>query len=748
MPDKLIIHFDNVVTGFDEPVLFLRGKEVDVPIPVEPYESDTTGFTYEVPRADIHSAVVFRFGDKQEEHVEDDKMLRRIEEAALEQHQEFWCRSWNAFVYIDAPTPVDDQPAEDVVDRAFVDGLYISDVGGRYGLGASKTHGEGVLFGLFHPHAANVYVCGDFNEWQYPEHDDPMPEQFCKMSLHRGYFGAPNIWLLHVTEAKADQTYKFYIEYNSITENFVIPARLMVDPYARFLGADYDRNDAVIVDPSGYDWHDDDYQTTDMEDLIIYELHVHGFTHDHPSVDADIQGTYAGLVDRIEAGYFDQLGVTCLYLMPISEVPTPQGIDALGYNSSLFTAIERDFGTPDDLRHLVDTAHQHDLAVIVDQVFNHSANSWNPLWKFILDDPEEATQDAEGGLYFSGQSPWGNRVSTERTETQNMLIDACKMFVVEYHFDGFRFDATHTNYMDHGFLHRLADELKALKPDVILIVENLPNQTDLNREGYDGFAQWCDPFHDTIKALLRESSFENTDPTPRKIGDIFYFSKNLFAAHTNNVINYCESHDEHSVAHEVSFVEALNTPAGKDRKARLGLFATMVALGQPMIYMGQEFGIERSRNLVYFDFPENLDEQGFYQWAYRLINLRKRYPGLKLHGFNPIEDGQFNWILGSWLGNRNGYGKRVVGWRSTPTDQATDMLVILLNFENHSVEADIHFGKAGTWVRLASIDIVNDIPPIGDNSTENDTALHLADSIAYNFVLPDSSAFIYKWQSG
>jgi len=246
---------------------------------------------------------------------------------------------------------------------------------------------------------------------------------------------------------------------------------------------------------------------------------------------------------------------------------------------------------------------------------------------------------------------------------------------------------------------------------------------------------------------LREGEFENVDNHPEELGDIFYFSKGRFAAHTNNVINYCESHDEHSVAHEISFTENLNTPQAKERKSRLGLFSAMVALGQPMIYMGQEFGIERARNHVYFDFPESLDEHEFFQWASRLMRLRKRYPGLRLHGFNPIEDGQFQWIAGSWMSDSA--NKRVLGWRSTPNDNPHDILVVLLNFENHDVAVDVDFGCPGTWIRLANIDSVNDIAPDGNNSIDDDTAIHLQDTtVVHDFVLQDSSGYIYKWERG
>jgi 1,4-alpha-glucan branching enzyme len=744
MTDHIVIHFDNF-TGLQKPRLILKqGESVSS---LEAHGNGEFGLTFSVEKP-TDAPLVFKFGDPEHDQYEGDHLWRSIPPHHLAERGEFWCRGWNAFVYVSQPAVARPEPASDCIEQLdFADGVFISDTGGRFGLGANPLTDGGISFGLFHPHAARVFVAGDFNDWQRPGVENADPQKFLELALHLGYFGTPNVWLLKVDQAKPGALYQFYVEYDTLAGEHVMGGRLAADPYARFLGDDYERNDGLVVNPAAYEWHDGDYQTPLIHELVIYELHVHGFTHGHPDIDLARQGRYAGIIDRMEAGYFDKLGITCLYLMPISEVPTPQGEDALGYNTSLFMSVERDFGTPDELRELVDTAHRHGLAVIIDQVFNHSANNWNPLWKFILDHPSEDTEPSEGGLYFSGESPWGNRVATERAETQNMLIDACKLMIREYHIDGFRFDATHTNYMDHGFLHRLADELQAFKPDVILIAENLPNQSELNRQGYNGFGQWNDFFHDTMKAFLREGRFEGTDDHPEHLGDVFYFSKAKFAAHTNNVVNYCESHDEHSVAHEVGFVEELNSFAAKDRKARLGLFATIVALGQPMIYMGQELCADRSRNLVYFDFPESLDEHGFYQWASRLIKLRRTYPGLKLHGFNPIEDGQFHWLLGPWFGERAGGGKRVLGWRSTPpTDNPSDALVIMLNFENHAVDVDVDFGGAGNWVCLASIDFANDLPPHGTASVEDPTTIRLDGPVLGGFILPASSAFIYKWE--
>jgi glycosidase len=218
------------------------------------------------------------------------------------------------------------------------------------------------------------------------------------------------------------------------------------------------------VDPTAFAWSDGGWRTPDPADLILYEVSVHGFTDGDPDIRPDQQGRFDGITERIRTGYFESLGVTALSLMPLAEVPSMQGPRSLGYDPSLYHAVERDFDGPDDLRRLVDAAHGRGLALLVDMVFNHTSNDFNPLWDLVLEQPD----DAGGGLYFNGATPWGNR-GRHREGRRPEPAD--------------RLDATHTDYMDHGFLHRLAAELKTGKPDVLLVAENLPNQGDLNLEG-------------------------------------------------------------------------------------------------------------------------------------------------------------------------------------------------------------------------------------------------------------------------
>ncbi len=568
-----------------------------------------------------------------------------------------WCTVENAFLYPATPRRPEAQSAEEFLrGLSFKSGAYVPGSGGFSGLGTTLLEDGRVLFGLYHPNAGRVFVMGSFNDWQRPGHDAPDPARFIELRRYRGHFGQPNTWLGVVDGVGVGDEYKFYVEGGVPSDHKNRFQQYFTDPHARLLADDFSTNNSVVVDATSFAWQDHDWRTPDIGETIPYELSVYGFTEgDHDILPAN-HGRFRGIQERIEDGYFSDLGVNALCLMPLAEVPSPQGPTSLGYDPSLFGTVERDFGTPDDLRALVDAAHRRGIAVILDVVFNHTSNELNPLWKMVLEHPDEQWQDHEGGLYFSGVTAWGNRVATERADVQNLLLDCCKRWITEYHVDGFRLDATHTDWMDHGFVFRLGHELKGFEPDVLLVAENIPNQPDLNLDGWNGFAQWSVPFHDTLKALLREN-FHGAPADGAGLGDAFYFGKGWFASHTNNVVNYTESHDETSVAEEVSSNPALDHDAARERKGRLALFATLTALGQPMLYQGQEFNVRRGKNEVAFTWPADLGSHGFFQWVRRLIHLRRRYPGLRLTGFAPAEDGRFTWIVAPWLDRAHGGGR-------------------------------------------------------------------------------------------
>lgn len=750
MPFKINIHYDNAF-NFAQPHIWIWYDGSAVRHDLAPSGADDFGpiFTVDV----LRSRFKFKFKDGSGTNGpwEDASLDRIFEPQEMHDQQlmpnQIWIKGDKAFVYDVHPRGAETSTAAEFLQSpSFKPESYVPGSGGFSGLGATVLQDGRVLFGLYHPNAARVYVMGSFNDWQRPSHDTPDPDRFLELKLYQGYFGIPNLWLGVSDKAKPSDEYKFHVQGGVPRDYKNRMQRYVIDPYSRRLSSNFRFNNSVIEDPSTYNWQDDQWQTPGPRELILYELSVHGFTDGDPDIAPENHGRFRGITERIRDGYFNDLGVTALSLMPLAETPSVQSPTTLGYNPSLYCTVERDFGTPYDLRELVDTAHQKGLAVILDQVFNHTDNNFNPLWNIILEHPDEVVRN-DGGLYFSGGTPWGNRIATEKEDVQNMLIDACKLLIKEFHVDGFRFDATHTNYMDHRLLDRLATELKGFKPEVILIAENLPNQADLNRNGFDGYAQWCDTFHDKMKALLREGEFEHKHYNTNRIGDIFFFSKQEYAAHTNNTINYCESHDENSVPYEVGTNPVLNHPAAKERKSRLGLFATMVGLGQPMLYMGQEFNVERPRNIVTVSWPDDTEMHGYYQWAHRLIQLRRRYPAMRLEGYNPVTEGHFNWVAAPWLDGRHGGGEKVIGWWSQPGGAAHERVLVMMNFENHDVELDVEFGVPGKWIKLADIDQVDDLPPFGGNNAANEATVESHDGRYTGFRLPSSSGFIYKWEA-
>jgi 1,4-alpha-glucan branching enzyme len=690
---------------------------------------------------------------------------------------EFWFNPKKQFFYPEPPA-VAVERAEDFLNTlSFKSGSYVPGTGGLSGLGATPLTNGKVLFGYYHPNAAKVFVMGEFNDWQRPSLPaaELDPAKLLPMTRYRGWFGE-DIWLLVVDGVDVGNQYKFYVSGGVPHDEQRRPKQDYPDPYARQVSTHVRFLNSIYVDPTTFNWQTANWRTPDIRDLILYELSAYAFTATAADVTEGNRGKFAGITERIEAGYFNKLGVNALSFMPLKDAGSPQGPCTLGYDPSFFMAPEPDLGTPDDLRRLIDAAHANGISVVLDMVFNHTSNTVNPLWKQILEHANEEYDGAEGGLYFDKRgTPWGNRVATDKTDVQNFCIDACKLWMKEYRVDGFRFDATSQEYMDDGFRFRLRTELKGFNDRVVLIAENLPNEERLSVNGFNGFAQWSDPFHDGLADLLAERP--NSAP---ELGRMFFFAKKDqvnnpggFAYHTNNVVNYGRSHDEDSIGGSLREIAGLQNAderakrtsmsvgdllneATLERKTRLSIFATTVALGQPMFFMGEEFFDTKLARHMRMAWPQvnagdtlaaALDANEAFQWTSGLLKLRRRYPGLRMFGDNPALGGQFSFILGRWMGPRQGGGNQVIGWRARPNHLADDALVVLMNFQGYPVEVDLDLGIPGRWVRLAYIDEITDLPLNPGLALGRSTTLRSQDGRFNGFVLPSSSGFIYKWQS-
>ena len=244
-----------------------------------------------------------------------------------------------------------------------------------------------------------------------------------------------------------------------------------------------------LVDHSSFSWTDGHWQARPLSSAIIYELHVGTFTP---------EGTFKSTVARLD--YLVSLGITHIELMPLNEFSGPWG---WGYDGVDLYAPQHTYGTPDDLKTLVNACHSKGLAVLLDVVYNHFGPAGNYLGNF--------------GPYLTEayKTPWGAAVNLDHQgsqEVRRFFIDNALMWLGDYHFDGLRLDAVHA-FMDRSavhFLEQLSCEVDALAAQsgrhLVLIAESDLNDPRIVRSreahGYGINAHWNDEFHHALHSVL------------------------------------------------------------------------------------------------------------------------------------------------------------------------------------------------------------------------------------------------------
>ena len=229
-----------------------------------------------------------------------------------------------------------------------------------------------------------------------------------------------------------------------------------------------------VVPDADFDWRHAEWRGRPWHETVLVELH------------AGVMGGFTGIIDRladIAAG-----GVTAIELMPAGAFGGERG---WGYDGVLPYAVHEAYGTPDDLRRLVDAAHGHGLGVFMDVVYNHFGPDGNYLGVYAAS-------------FFDADvhTPWGGAVAVEQEPVARYFIDNALMWLRDYRLDGLRLDAVHA-IRNPAFLDRLAAEVRAALPDrhVHLVLENEENDAARLRDGaFD--AQWNDDFHNVLHVLL------------------------------------------------------------------------------------------------------------------------------------------------------------------------------------------------------------------------------------------------------
>lgn len=537
-------------------------------------------------------------------------------------------------------------------------------------MGAIPTE-QGTAFRVWAPHAQQVAVVGDFNDWD--EKSDALASE------DNGY------WYTLVKKAQADHEYKFSITTEggeTLVKN---------DPYARMLT---NSSGNSIVTDLAYDWEDDAFETPYWSDTVIYEMHVGTF---HVT-DPDHPGTFASVIEKLP--YLQELGINTIELMPITEFP---GDYSWGYNPAHPFAVEESYGGITGLKDLVKAAHQAGIAVVLDVVYNHFGPSDIDLWQF-----DGWSDNDGGGIYFyndwRAETPWGaTRPDYGRPEVQQYLRDNALMWLEEFRMDGLRLDGTmfmrNANGMDGdpgsdiaevwGFFQELNREINERYPRKLIIAEDLMDNaavTQPTEEGGAGFgSQWWGGFVHPVRAMVIES--EDRQRNMEKLAQIVTFP----AEKAFERVIYTESHDE--VANGKARVNEEIRPGESDnyfaiKRSFLGAALVFTAPGIPMMFQGQEFAEDK-----WFADGDPLDwsltetHAGILRMYRDIIRLRRNFENTTqgLQGAN-VQVYHAN------------HEAKVVAFQRWEHGGPRDTTVVVANFANEAQEGyAIGLPQGGTW---------------------------------------------------
>jgi maltooligosyltrehalose trehalohydrolase len=352
---------------------------------------------------------------------------------------------------------------------------------------------------------------------------------------------------------------------------------------------------SVVVDPTRFTWQDASWHGRPWEEAVIYELHVGTFSP---------EGTFAGAMKRLD--YLQQTGVTVIELMPVADFP---GRRNWGYDGVLPFAPDAAYGTPDDLKALIQAAHARGLMVFLDVVYNHFGPDGNYLGAYAKE-------------FFTERhhTPWGAAINFDGDNSRpvrEFFIHNAIYWLEEFHFDGLRFDAVHAIIDDSPvhILDELAQRVRAhfalldTARHIHLVLENEHNQSRfLKRDNGLRFnAQWNDDIHHALHVLTtgeRDGYYIDYADRPahhlgRCLTEGFAYQGDASVFRHGDTrgepsadlpplafVNFLQNHDQIGNRAFGERIHALSTP----RAAKTAAAILLLAPSPPLLFMGEEFG--------------------------------------------------------------------------------------------------------------------------------------------------------------
>ena len=479
------------------------------------------------------------------------------------------------------------------------------------------------------------------------------------------------------------------------------------DGETRFPGLDLNGLDSaafmpkcVVVDPA-FDWQDDQRPRIPWSETVIYECHVRGMTQQHPEVDADKRGKYLGLATPPVVEHLKSLGVTAVELMPVQHFATEPhlvrnklsnywGYSPLGFCAPYSGYASNGLGAQvTEFKTMVRELHRAGLEVILDVVFNHSAEGDHRGPKLSLKGLDNRTyyRLPDNQRRYTNYTGCGNMLDLRRPAVRDLVLQSLRYWVLEMHVDGFRFDLATVLGRDGSPAAVAADsefhpraplfEAIAADPD-LQRVKLIAEPWDVGPDGYQlgnfprDWAEWNDRYRDAVRGFWRG------DPgTAAELATRFAGSKDLFSDKGPlRGINFVTSHDGFTLWDLVSYERKHNEANGEDNRdghdqnlsrnwghegetrdpnilaararARRSLLATLVlSQGIPMLSHGDEIGRTQDGNnnaycqdsaLSWVDWSR--PDESLLAFVRHLLAIRRRYPALRrerfLEGFEAL----------------------------------------------------------------------------------------------------------------
>ena len=496
------------------------------------------------------------------------------------------------------------------------------------------------------------------------------------------------------------------------------PAKLLLDPYARavsgtvannpdvlgYLGGNPDTPSdtdsapdvprSLVVDPSAYGWRDHGPLRRPYADTVIYEVHVKGFTMQHPDVPPALRGTYAGLAQEAAVGHLKDLGVTAVELLPVHEF-VPEGplvgrglTNYWGYNTIGFFAPSQKYsaevragrpgGQVDEFKAMVDALHAAGLEVILDVVFNHSAegNELGPTLCFRgLDNPAYYRLDDGDPRHYFDTTGTGNSLNTGHPRTLQLIMDSLRYWLTEMHVDGFRFDLAATLARADGGFDAASAFFDLVSQDpVVSGAKLIAEPWDVGQlDSYDLgrfpplWSEWNGRYRDSMRDFWRSHPIGLGEFATRFAGssDLYSGSRrrptasvNLITVHDGftlrDLVSYNDKHNEANGENNRDGstdnrswncgAEGPTSDPGilalRARQSRALLTTLLLSAGIPMLLGGDELGrTQQGNNNAYCQ--DN--EISWFDWARadsdllaftrQLIALRRRHPVFRRRRF-------------------------------------------------------------------------------------------------------------------